>query len=471
MRSTSASLLVAVLVLGAVGSARAQGDLDELFSNDRFYAEHHILQSRSDVAFLGDLWSIPATADSTRELIGVTLSNSDLQFVRTDQGGWQARYAVRVTFRRGDEEVFDQTWDKSVGVETFDETSLTGETIVFQAETRLAPGDYTAAVVVKDLNADALSRVERDVTVPGLRTDRPTLATPVLLRLYRAGAGGDVDYVVHPSHYYPSAPDGVDFMATADVPAGSGPWSLSARLEPLEEDTGETVPAWSDTVSPGPDGRIRAFATIPNREPRFGEYTLELTLADPSGAVADSASTPVMIAGSSGWIIDHWDRALSLIRYEATPKERDILKDVKDPKKRIEAWNCFWQIRDPVPSTSSNEALQEYFRKIRVADENWTSSLRPGYLSDRGRVFITLGPPDDISRQPMPAYQKPFEIWTYQRYNFQIVFVDRIGFNNYQIWDESLGTYQRELSVIERRKRQFLRERANQCPLLAPAFD
>jgi hypothetical protein len=84
---------------------------------------------------------------------------------------------------------------------------------------------------------------------------------------------------------------------------------------------------------------------------------------------------------------------------------------------------------------------------------------------------VTLGPPDDIVSDPFPSGNIPVEVWTYfsSGRQFQVVFVDRIGFNNYQL--DNLNTYQREVSALMRRKRGFLRERAQLCPLLQPAIE
>jgi hypothetical protein len=71
--------------------------------------------------------------------------------------------------------------------------------------------------------------------------------------------------------------------------------------------------------------------------------------------------------------------------------------------------------------------------------------------------------------RPMPGGPVPFEIWRYYSLNAEIRFVDRIGFNNYEI--DNIGEYQSELSRLQRRKLRFLRDRADECPLLAPAFD
>ncbi|MBW3660981.1 MAG: GWxTD domain-containing protein [Gemmatimonadetes bacterium] len=465
MRSISIAALIGAALL--TPTLAAGQDIARIFSNEAFYEEHDVLQAQGDVPFIADVWTLPTAGDSTRVLLGVSLSNDALQFVRTGDGTWRASYAVRATIE-DDDLVFDRTWDKSVDVRTFDETSLTSETIVFQAELSLPPGEFELAVTVRDRNADDATRVKHPIEVPSFRP--VALGEPVLLKLVR-GEGPEAEFIVHPSHYYASAPSAIEVLAVALAAPGSGPYRLSARLVPKEEGRVGTIPEWSAEVAPDSSGIVRTFGALENREPRFGEYGLEIQLADSTGSIVANREIPLLIAGSSGWIIDNWEDALELIQYEATGREMDLLEDVEGPESRIEAWNCFWAIRDPAPSTTGNEAMQDYFRRLQIAERTWTSALRKGYLSDRGRVFITLGPPDDIQERPMPREGRPFEVWTYYRNNFQIVFVDRIGFNNYQLWDQSVPVYQHELSVIERRKRQFLRERADQCPLLASAFE
>lgn len=465
MRRLSIPALIGAFLL-TPASAVGQ-DIAEIFSNESFYEEHDLLRGQGDVPFVADAWSMPGTRDSTRVLLGVSLSNDVLQFVRSDAGTWRASYSVRATAENGGPD-FDRTWEKSVDVRSFDETTLTGETIVFQTEISLPPGEYDLTLTVRDRNAEKASRASREIEVLDYGT--VALGQPVPLKLVR-GEGADADFVVHPSHYYDTAPSTIEFLAVATAAPGTGPYRLSARLEAIEAGRDRTIPEWSLEVSPDSTGTVRAFGVMENREARFGEYGLKLELADGSGSVVATTETPLLIAGSSGWIIDNWDDALKLIQYEAVGKEIDILEDIEGPEQRIEAWKCFWSIRDPAPATATNEAMQEYFQRLQIANQRWSSSLRKGFLSDRGRVFVTIGPPDDIQERPMPRETEPFEVWTYYRNNFQIVFVDRIGFNNYQMWNQSLPVYQNELSVIERRKRRFLADRADQCPLLQPAFE
>lgn len=464
LRSLLVPLALLVWALAAVDLRAQDVSFDDLLSNDRFYRDQGILHAEGEVEFLADVWILPTASDSARALLGISLSNADLQFVRTEEGGWQADYEVIVRFEAEDgDSPPERRWERSVEVATFDETLLTGETIVFQADLELLPGEYETTITVRDRNADESSRGELSLAVPAM--GGAAVGEPVPLRIYRPGEGDE--FVVNPAHTYATAPSVFEYLLQAEGLDPAASYTLVAQVLPRQE--GEPAGRWSGQVTPQPDGTVRHFGAVDNEGAQFGEYRLEVTLEDGSGNALATAATPLLVTGSGGWVAENWEDALSLIKYEATSREMDILEDIEGEQARIEAWNCFWRMRDPVPTTAANEGMAEYFRKIMVANTNWDSTLRPGYLSDRGRVYITIGPPDDVAQRPVPAGSSAYEVWTYYRYNFQILFVDRIGFNNYQL--ESIDTYQRELATVERRKTRFLEERASECPLLAPAFE
>ncbi len=455
---------LAFLLLFAAPSAGQDLDLTQLFSNEPFYKVHGILSARGEVPFVGHVWFLPGAADTTRGLLGVGLANTAFRWARDDEGHWHTTYRVTAELEPGGGgPKIERQWEKTVDVDTFDETLLTGESIVFQAELPLAPGKYDARITVTDLVGDQQSRAEGSIEAPAFRA--PAVGEPVLLRRLDR-VGDSIAYVVHPSHTFPAPPERVEFMLQAR--GEGGPLVARARLiEP--EAGGEPMGTWSDTLRADADGAMVAFGAIDNTA-QFGEYRVEVDLLDAAGAVVSQASTPYVIAGSAAWIADHWKEALSLIRYAATENEMDILEDIDDRAGRIDAWACFWRMRDPISTTLVNEAMLEYFNRIQTANETWRSSLRPGYLSDRGRVYVTIGPPDDIESNPMPFGQLPYEVWTYQRgRQFQLLFVDRIGFNNYQL--DNMAAYQRELSIVDGQKRALLATRKPLCPLLAPAFE
>ena len=460
-------LAAGVLLVSLAAPAAAQDlDLREIFTNRGFFAEKGILQGKGEVEFVASVWRLPAASDSTRALIGVSLSNSDLEFARAEGGTWHARYDVVAELKPEDGPTIERRWEESVEVASFDETLMTTETIVFQAEVALAPGTHDLELRVVDRNANQSTRVETEIEA--LPPSAVALGDPV--PLHTSSAEGPEDYVVLPSHSYPAPPDRIEFMAVARASAGSGPLLARARLiEKKGEKETREVASWSDSLKPSADGPRIAFGSFAG-EDRYGQYDLEVALVDASGAEIAHARSPLMIAGSATWIAEHWKDALSLIQYEATKDEMEILEDIVDPNERVEAWACFWRMRDPVGTTTINEGMQQYLGRIQTANETWKSALRAGYLSDRGRAFVALGQPDDITSDPFPRGSPPFEVWTYYSggKQFQLLFVDRIGFNNYEL--ENIDVYPREVSALQRRKRQFLENRAHLCPLLQPAF-
>jgi GWxTD domain-containing protein len=81
---------------------------------------------------------------------------------------------------------------------------------------------------------------------------------------------------------------------------------------------------------------------------------------------------------------------------------------------RYEFIERFWQQRDPSPGTIENEFRDEHYRRIAYANARF-STADPGWKTDRGRIYITWGPPDQIEAHPSgDSRSGPFEIWKYR---------------------------------------------------------
>jgi len=76
----------------------------------------------------------------------------------------------------------------------------------------------------------------------------------------------------------------------------------------------------------------------------------------------------------------------------------------------------FWLRRDPTPGTLANEFKEEHYRRIAYTNEHYTpSSGLPGWKTDRGRVYITYGPPDEIEDHSRPNDSSvPYQQWRYR---------------------------------------------------------
>jgi GWxTD domain-containing protein len=116
--------------------------------------------------------------------------------------------------------------------------------------------------------------------------------------------------------------------------------------------------------------------------------------------------------------------------YIITPQERAAFLGLSTDAQRDQFIEQFWQRRDPTPGTRENEFRDEHYRRIAYANEHFTSSLPGptglGWRTDRGRIYIMYGKPDEIESHPSggtyvrPVQEGggttttfPFEIWRY----------------------------------------------------------
>src|SRR5437867_12544993 len=130
--------------------------------------------------------------------------------------------------------------------------------------------------------------------------------------------------------------------------------------------------------------------------------------------------------------------------YIITDEEKAVFQKLSTPEEKEKFIEEFWARRDPDPRTPSNEFREEHYRRIAYANEHFTSG-DPGWMTDRGRIYIIHGPPDAMESRPtggayiMPIEEgggntavHPYEKWRY-RYieglgsDIELEFVDETG--------------------------------------------
>jgi GWxTD domain-containing protein len=97
------------------------------------------------------------------------------------------------------------------------------------------------------------------------------------------------------------------------------------------------------------------------------------------------------------------------VAYIITDEERAAFKQLSNDEERDNFIEAFWQRRDPTPDTVENEFKEEHYRRIAYANEHYAAGI-PGWKSDRGRIYIVYGPPDEIESHPSGGtYERPIE--------------------------------------------------------------
>jgi len=128
--------------------------------------------------------------------------------------------------------------------------------------------------------------------------------------------------------------------------------------------------------------------------------------------------------------------------YIITPKEKEVFLQLETNKERDIFIEAFWKQREPNPNTPENEFKKEHYRRIKHANQ-WLGreSPGPGWRTDMGRIYITLGEPESIEKYENLADVYPVIIWFYGglvEYGlpnaFNIVFFKRSGIGGYELY-------------------------------------
>lgn len=128
------------------------------------------------------------------------------------------------------------------------------------------------------------------------------------------------------------------------------------------------------------------------------------------------------------WIISDYEKTAFL-----------SLKSNEDREKFIAA---FWENRDPTPGTDKNEFKEEHLRRFEYANKQYgRDTPRPGWQTDRGKVYILLGKPEFIKRSPSPFEFYPMELWQYAGYkgyglpgSIYFLFFQEKGMDTYRLY-------------------------------------
>jgi GWxTD domain-containing protein len=131
-----------------------------------------------------------------------------------------------------------------------------------------------------------------------------------------------------------------------------------------------------------------------------------------------------------------------------SPDERAVFEKLRTDEEREMFIQQFWLRRDPTPETEANEYRENYYRRIVQANERFTTGGTPGWKTDRGRIYILHGPPDEVETHAQgstylqlgggPRSTFPFERWRYRNIagmgqNMILEFVDTAKDGTYKL--------------------------------------
>ena len=108
---------------------------------------------------------------------------------------------------------------------------------------------------------------------------------------------------------------------------------------------------------------------------------------------------------------------------------------LKFPEAKRKFLQDFWARTEAGSGFGPSPMRSEFLRRVSLANERYSRLRKEGWRTDRGRVLIVYGEPDQIQRYPSEVQSKPYQIWLYFQIEggVEFVFVDKTGFGDYEL--------------------------------------
>ncbi len=390
------------------------------------YRQIGLIAAPAPVPFVAKISAFAsASPDTTLVLVSLSLPNKALTFTR-EGDRYRAPYEVKLTLNKGTVEAANVDAMEIVRVGSFREINRSDESIIFQHYFHVPPGTYGLSANVRDVGGSRGTGQDVSINVPALTPGH--LSTPTLV--YEATGRASLDSV---PTLLASPRSSAVFGRDSTVAVYVEGYGQGARL-PVEyvvrNDKGTQV--WRDSTQLARRGNLfSGVVTVPISTVGVGIAQVYFTRRD---APQDTASAPLFVSFGEDIPLMSYDDMLNYLRFFATPSRLSALKNAT-PERRASEWANFLRATDPIPETPINEDLQSYFGRIQIANGQFRMDHSPGWLSDRGMVYVALGEPDEVLERnvngtltttQMGATTR-LQIWLYRQYNTQLVFYEETG--------------------------------------------
>jgi GWxTD domain-containing protein len=422
----------------ATGPTTADQTLSDLFNLTALYQRMGRLAGGRPLPWVGQFAYLAGRGDSTVVTLGLSLDNRALSFQRSGRE-FTARYLVEIAFVRPGALPVRYAREETVVVGTFAETQRADEAIVFQQAFLLAPGNYQASVLVRDPVSSLFSRAEANIAVPGLGPG--TVTAPILV--YRGSPRSDVatvpDVLVNPRGTVAHGGDSLIVLVEAYRLPG-----LTRVPVVMRDERGEVLLRDELVFDGGREVEQRTIQLAPE-VPSLGRLNIVV------GLPGAEKETDALVSFSRSWVLTNYDNLLDLLRYFG---HEDKLAELRraSPSERPELWRRFWRETDPNPETPQNEALERYFTRVAIANERFREEGGPGWRTERGEVYITLGPPDQEFETPPGASDTRVIQWAYNEYRTVLTFTGQYGFSRLRLTPASRSEFIRLRALVRQRR-------------------
>ncbi len=409
LRHVFLCLALATMVLGCASSTTSRA---------------RIIAQETPLAFSARALNVPFDKPGYgKVLIIAEVRFLDLQFTKADSmyyAGVEATFTLES--HQNSEQIILQDIEKDVVVGSFLEAASPDSVLRIVHELEAQYGNYTAKILISDKNSSGAGGVSHIIQVRDLRTTF-SITEPLLTR--EALTRFDVNKLI-PLKTQSFTDDFFAIVMLGGLKAEQ-PISIGYRLTDTQETT-----LYERSVNVSPD-QSTVLISLPIPADKLAIGTTILRVA--ASQLGQTVSSVLRIKATLGYTASKEMDIGTLVgpmRYVMNKSQFNELRNAT-PEEQAELFGEFWKKRDPTPKNDANPLLDEFYRRVEVANARFDWAGTPGFETDRGRTLIEYGPPDSIENTNRVGSVTNYEIWIYHEFRRRFVFIDRHNDGNYQL--------------------------------------
>ena len=353
----------------------------------------------------------------------------DITFIRQNDNSFNAKIEfVILILNDNEEQVHSKNLIKELNEWNFDLTNSREKKMILNEEFIIPAGDYVIKVQANDLTSNKSINRKVEIKLKDISEKSVVLSDILLLEnIVTDSTGKLINIVPKIKNNFPEKLE--YFYIYYELYSAKVPKNVQIRYQFLSKN--EEVDFDSLIVIQPEKVVSNHYFKIEKKRLQKNNYNIVLKIEDND----DSSERRKLI--SFYWVTtpqssEDISLALRQMRYIVPEDSLDkyLEADLKDQKLFFKA---YWKQRDPNPNSTVNELMEEYFGRVNKSNKDFSTFENNGWLTDRGRLLIKFGYPDDVERHPFELHTNPYVIWRYYSLRKIFLFTDRTGFGDYQL--------------------------------------
>ncbi len=373
----------------------------------------------------------------TRLDIFLKMPYANIQFLK-NKNIYVANYTVTVSLYDENENlILEKLWNEKIIARTFKQTSSERSFNISYKTIDIKPGKYKLTCNAEDDESRKYFTYKTEIDLPDYNKKLSISDIVLVSQFVQTNQGKkiipNIDNLVTSEdsllmfYYEIYSPQHKSVTVEYNVEKifDDGTDKIFTRKKKVETDSSKTI----------------IYESLKGINFALGDYNLIVKLYNSDNRIVRETKKKITskIFGFPANIKD-LDLAIKQMVYIASPDELDAIQEEKNFEIKLKMFMAFWKAKDPSPNTIENETLNEYYRRVEYANKHF-KGYGGGWNSDMGMVYITLGPPDQVTRRPYEMDSRPYEIWDYYSLNKRLIFVDVTNFGDYRLTNYNLGSW------------------------------